>query len=252
MSQSGFVAFMLQEISDSFPEQLDNALGRLLKLLTAWKNSIQNSSCKNSSKIPPLDTTVDTELLAITHSVMNRVEGMALVMLCHGRQPCRRLAAYVLNEVRSLMNLLPLTKSDEPVAEVIDRMCPTVIESCMQYIPVGDRSAIALSCVNVNLLWLAERSGRAWIWTEQDIDSITPVFQDLCKDEFRINAWSCCLMEFVSEVERSCPSASRYAWTIVCQRYNFLFSQLESANVLENRASALIPWDKFSAENEFS
>ena len=235
---SGFVAFMLQEISDSFPEQLDNALGRLLKLLTAWKNSILNSSCKNS-KVAPLETTVDTEMVEISNSVLNRVEGMALVMLCHGRQPCRRLAAYVLNEVRSLMTLLPLSTREEPVAEVIDRMCPTVIESCMQYIPVGDRSAIALSCVNVNLLWLAERNGRAWIWTEQD-DSLTPVFQDLCKDEFRINAWACCLMEFVSEVERSCPSASRYAWTIVCQRYNFLFSQLESANVLENRASALI------------
>lgn len=233
----GFVMFILQEISDSFLTLLDSALRMLLQLLSAWKNAIQNPTPKEISQAFSVIHESDGEKPDACFT-LHRIEGMSLVMLCHGRQPTRRLAAYILKEVRLLMNLLPLNRKDEPVAEVMDRVCPAVIENCIQSIPVGDRSIITSGCVNIDLLWLAERSGSCWVWTTQDADSSgsRSASQELLRDEYRLNAWSSCLMEFMGEVESYCPTATGLAWTIVSRRLNVLFDSPD----LTNRASGLI------------
>lgn len=237
----GFVHFMLQEITDTFPQLLDNALRLLLQILTNWKVALQNVSANEKMKMEP---SLDIVNVKLDHTclILHRVEGLALVMLCSCRQPCRRIAAHILKEARILLKTLAPNKCDEPVAGVIDKICPMVVESCMEYIPTSDRNIITAASYNVDLQWLADRGGSAWVWSGQESESATRASHDHLdrEKEERPNAWLACLMGVMGEVERACPSAVSYAWTLVCHRLNSLFLQLDLNPFSDNRASALL------------
>lgn len=203
----GFLNFLLQEINDTFPQLLDNALRMLLHILANWRQAVQVGTSKKQSK----PSTLEVSVSKVDHTciVLHRVEGLALVMLCSCRQPARRLAAHILKETRYLLKALAPGKGDEPVADAIDNVCPSVVESCLEHIPANEKALLTAVSLNVDLQWLADRSGSAWIWTPRETE--TPGATETQCEEPRPNAWQLCMMGFMDEVERACPSAVRYA-----------------------------------------
>ena len=52
-------------------------------------------------------------------------------------------------------------EDDQPVIDVIDACCPTVLEKCYHILPPAEKAAAA-SNSNVDLQWIAERSSCVW------------------------------------------------------------------------------------------
>lgn len=212
----GFVSFIQQDISDNHPTLVDNALRMLIGLLNNYKNTLHLSPCANETR---------------SKTLMQRIEGLALVMLCSGRSQCRRLAALILKDVKNVHLILNCTDDDLPVIEVIDRSCTSALETSLSSIPSTDRPAINLSN-NIDLQWLVEKSSTSWATSQEDASLTKNASQDLFKDEYRLNIWSYCLMFLVQEVGRHCPNASRFAWLIVCHRMTPVHTQLETTTAL--------------------
>ena len=177
----GFINFILHEIQDSNQDLLMNSLRMLLQLLTSWKNTVQQQQQQQqqqqtnsvmlsnipeigskSSLNPSLQSKMDQ-----TANVLYNVEGLALVMLCHYRQPNRRLASYIIKEVRIISNILLSSTVnkiyDEPVATIIDVTCPMIIGNCFPYISSNERTTIMSMSYQVDLQWIAERTNNSWI-----------------------------------------------------------------------------------------
>ncbi|XP_054160326.1 protein furry-like isoform X2 [Oppia nitens] len=247
----GFIHFLLHEINDSFPNLIDNSLRMLLQLLTSWKNALQNSTTSTSGGKDQTTSGAAESGSALTKNehlvnVLHNVEALALVMLCYCRQPVRRIAAHILKEVKVLFKLLFAGKDyDEPVASVMDRMCPQIVELCFPFLPSGEKSAIISVSLNVDLHWLAERSGPAWVSGQNDNESesfnkTTDNSENQMDTESKMNAWSVCLMALVDEVIKSSPSAVSLSWPLICHRLNTLFTHLDPTPVSDNRATALL------------
>uniref|UniRef100_A0A4W5PW13 FRY like transcription coactivator n=1 Tax=Hucho hucho TaxID=62062 RepID=A0A4W5PW13_9TELE len=121
---SGFVYFIVREVTDIHPTLLDNAIKMLLQLISQWRQAVQTSN-KVGGDGPslPLER---TPLWGVLHVV----EGLALVVLCSCRPATRRLAVNVLKEVRALHTALGIAKGDEELAiDVMDRLSASVLES---------------------------------------------------------------------------------------------------------------------------
>ena len=238
----GFIHFLLHEINDSFPTLIDNTLRMLYQLLTSWKNSLQNPNVNHKDQLHPDLASNKSEHLA---NVFHNVEALALVMICYCRQPVRRIAAHILKEVKILSKLLNVGKEgDEAVASVMDRMCPKVVELCFPYLPSSEKSSIISASFNVDLQWLAERSGSAWVSgqteTESESANKTDTIENQIDTESKMNAWSVCLMAIIDEVVKCCPSAVSLSWPLICHRLNTLFTHLDPTPVSDNRATALL------------
>lgn len=52
-------------------------------------------------------------------------------------------------------------ETDQPVIDVIDSCCPTVLEKCYHMLPPAEKAAAA-STSNVDLQWIADRSSCVW------------------------------------------------------------------------------------------
>ncbi|KAH7962694.1 hypothetical protein HPB52_017528 [Rhipicephalus sanguineus] len=228
----GFIQFILQEVNDTFPQLLDNALRVLLQFLTTWKNALNGCGVKKE---------VSEIRIEQMTSALHLVEGVALVMLCNCRLSTRRLAAHILKETKVVMKLQLPPRAEEPVVDVIDRACPVAIEKCLPYLPASEKSAV-LSAPVVDLQWLAERSSSAWTTgspegsTEGSNRSPLDVLDLSCMD-----AWCACLMSFIHQdyVLKHCPTAVTQSWPIVTSRITCLFTHIELNPVNDNRASLL-------------
>uniref|UniRef100_A0A672K169 Cell morphogenesis protein N-terminal domain-containing protein n=1 Tax=Sinocyclocheilus grahami TaxID=75366 RepID=A0A672K169_SINGR len=122
---SGFVYFIVREVTDVHPTLLDNAVKMLLQLIIQWRQAVQSSNRNHDSQVPSLP--LERSPL---WTVLHVVEGLALVVLCSCRPATRRLAVNVLKEVRSLHTALGIAKGDEELAiEVMDRLSASVLES---------------------------------------------------------------------------------------------------------------------------
>ncbi|KAH9507150.1 hypothetical protein DERF_011848 [Dermatophagoides farinae] len=185
----GFINFILHEIQDSNQDLLMNSLRMLLQLLTSWKNTVQQQQQQQQQQHQQTNPVLLNNIPEIIGSsskssihqnlqakmdqnanVLYNVEGLALVMLCHYRQPNRRLASYILKEVRFISNLLLHGNNnnnnknyDEPVATIIDVTCPMIIENCFPYISSSERQSIIAMSYQIDLQWLAERTNNSWI-----------------------------------------------------------------------------------------
>lgn len=232
----GFINFMLSEISDTFPQLFDNALRMLLQLFGSWKTSIQGN----------LKGSIETNLVfksQQTMMVLHRIEAIGLVMLSSCRQPTRRLAAQLLKETRNFIKLLPdLEDLENPVLDVIDRIKATVLEQCLPYIPASDKSTIVSLSFSVDLQWLADRNGRAWLesTTSESENEETRYASEIKKDEIKMNAWSALMTGFLSEVSKVCTTATFFSWSLVTQRLNSLYTHIDTASINDNRASVLL------------
>lgn len=158
----GFVHFILYEINDAFQELIENSLKMLLQLLTCWKNAVQQLQEHHSRSASKLDQIAQ---------VLHNVDALAMIMMCICRQPIRRLASYLLKESRIISNLLLANSGknyDEPVATVIDLTCPAIIENCFPYVSSNEKATIVSMAYQVDLQWLAERSGQAWVFDREN------------------------------------------------------------------------------------
>lgn len=239
----GFVHFFLHEINDTFPTLIDNSLRMLLQCLTSWKHALQGTNSGNNNKEQQHQESTLSKNEHLTN-VLHNVEALALVMLCYCRQPVRRIAANILKEAKILFKLLVVTKEcDEPVAQVMDRTCPQIVELSFPYIPSSEKATIFAASFNVDLHWLAERSGNAWISGQNDTESVSENKMESSEsqlDESKMNAWSVCLMALMDEVVKCCPSAVSLSWPLICHRLNTLFTHLDPNPVSDNRATALL------------
>ena len=240
----GFIHFLLHEINDSFPSLIDNTLRMLLQLLTSWKNALQTPSTSTNSKDQcfPESSSTKSEHLA---NVLHNVEALALIMICYCRQPVRRIAAHILKEIKILFKLLFVGKEcDEAVASVMDRTCPQIVELCFPYLPSNEKTTIMAASLNVDLHWLAERSGSAWVSVQSEMDSDSSIKaennENTIDTESKMNAWSVCLMALIDEVTKCCPTAVSLSWPLICHRLNTLFTHLDPNPVSDNRATALL------------
>ena len=224
----GFLTCILQEISDNFPLYLDNSLKMLLQLLSNWKNTMDGKKEKVVAEVTK------------SQSVLHQVEGLSLVMLCSGRTQCRRVAVMLLKEVRSAWLLFP-SSQNQSVADVLDRAAPAAVEAYFGNSSPGDKNSQPSSGQVVDLQWLVEKNSSVWNSAQTESESfVKSASQDLFKDEFKVNAWLNSLMFMLKDVPRDCPVTTDFAWTIINQRMNSVFPQLETSTVLSDRASVLL------------
>ena len=188
----GFVHFILYEIGDHFQPLIENALKMLYQLLTSWKNVIQQQLGKKVVTSPEGVSSVNTTVPMLSKSkleqigtVLYKVDALSLVMLCYCRQPSRKLAALILKESKIISNVVTASVIshtadgqafttriyDEPVASVIDAVCPNIIENCFPYLTSSERAAIISMSYQVDLQWLAERGGASWVLFERVSDT---------------------------------------------------------------------------------
>ncbi|XP_015783421.1 protein furry [Tetranychus urticae] len=235
----GFINFILSEINDTFPQLLDNALRMLLQLLASWKTSIQASGTSKSPDEAELLTCKGQHTILIIH----RLEAIGLVMLVSCRQPTRRLAANLLKETRSLLKCFSsVAESEDPVLDVIDRIRPSVLENCLHTIPASERSVITSSSYNVDIQWLADRTGSAWltVTNENEIEINRSAAEIRADSMIKMNAWSSIITGLMSEVSKVCTSATFFAWSLACQRLNYLTVHIDTTSINDNRASVLL------------
>ncbi|KAF4012968.1 hypothetical protein G4228_004399 [Cervus hanglu yarkandensis] len=226
---SGFVYFIVREVTDVHPTLLDNAVKMLVQLINQWKqatqmhNKIQDSQhgVVNGASHPPA-------LERIPYSnVFHVVEGFALVTLCSSRPATRRLAVSVLREIRALVALLEIPKGDDELAiDVMDRLSPSILESFI-HLTGADQTTLLYCPSSIDLQTLAE-------WNSSPIshqfDVISPshiwIFAHVTQGQ---DPWIISLSSFLKQenLPKHCPTAVSYAWMFAYTRLQLLSPQVD-------------------------
>uniref|UniRef100_A0A452R0J0 FRY like transcription coactivator n=1 Tax=Ursus americanus TaxID=9643 RepID=A0A452R0J0_URSAM len=231
---SGFVYFIVREVTDVHPTLLDNAVKMLVQLINQWKqatqvhNKNQDSQVPNSfhgvangaSHPPPLERSPYS-------NVFHVVEGFALVILCSSRPATRRLAVSVLREIRALFALLEIPKGDDELAiDVMDRLSPSILESFI-HLTGADQTTLLYCPSSIDLQTLAE-------WNSSPIshqfDVISPshiwIFAHVTQGQ---DPWIISLSSFLKQenLPKHCCTAVSYAWMFAYTRLQLLSPQVD-------------------------
>ncbi|XP_051026741.1 protein furry homolog-like isoform X1 [Acomys russatus] len=226
---SGFVYFIVREVTDVHPTLLDNAVKMLVQLINQWKqaaqtyNKTQDSQhgiVNGGSHPPPLERNPYP-------SVFHVVEGFALVILCSSRPATRRLAVSVLREIRALFALLEVPKGDDELAiDVMDRLSPSILESFI-HLTGADQTTLLYCPSSVDLQTLAD-------WNSSPIshqfDVISPshiwIFAHVTQGQ---DPWIISLSSFLKQenLPKHCPTAVSYAWMFGYTRLQLLSPQVD-------------------------
>ncbi|GAB5570835.1 protein furry homolog-like isoform X4 [Prionailurus iriomotensis] len=211
---SGFVYFIVREVTDVHPTLLDNAVKMLVQLINQWKQATQmhnknqdsqHGVANGASHPPPLERSPYS-------NVFHVVEGFALVILCSSRPATRRLAVSVLREIRALFALLEIPKGDDELAiDVMDRLSPSILESFI-HLTGADQTTLLYCPSSIDLQTLAE-------WNSSPIshqfDVISPshiwVFAHVTQGQ---DPWIISLSSFLKQenLPKHCCTAVSYAW----------------------------------------
>uniref|UniRef100_A0A671LPU4 Protein furry homolog-like n=2 Tax=Sinocyclocheilus anshuiensis TaxID=1608454 RepID=A0A671LPU4_9TELE len=212
---SGFVYFIVREVTDVHPTLLDNAVKMLLQLIIQWRQSVQSSNRSHDSQRSPLWT------------VLHVVEGLALVVLCSCRPATRRLAVNVLKEVRSLHMALGIAKGDEELAiDVMDRLSASVLESFI-HLTGADQTNLLYCPSGIDLQTLAEWSSSP---ISHQFDVVSPshiwVFAHVTQGQ---DPWVISLSSYLRQehLPKHCPTALSYAWVFASTRLQLLSPQVD-------------------------
>ncbi|XP_067370555.1 protein furry homolog-like isoform X5 [Channa argus] len=223
---SGFVYFIVREVTDIHPTLLDNAVKMLLQLIGHWKQAVQNSN-----------KSYDAQGLSSSHSfslernhlsgVLHVVEGLALVVLCSCRPATRRLAVNVLKEVRALHIALGIGKGDEELAiDVMDRLSASVLESFI-HLTGADQTNLLYCPSGIDLQTLAEWSSSP---ISHQFDVVSPshiwVFAHVTQGQ---DPWVISLSSYLrlEHLPKYCPTALNYAWIFAYTRLQLLSPQVD-------------------------
>uniref|UniRef100_A0A669P8T3 FRY like transcription coactivator n=1 Tax=Phasianus colchicus TaxID=9054 RepID=A0A669P8T3_PHACC len=218
---SGFVYFIVREVTDIHPTLLDNAVKMLVQLINQWKQAAQISTflCGAAHTLP-LERTLYS-------NVFHVVEGFALVILCSTRPATRRLAVSVLREIRALFTLLEISKSDDELAiDVMDRQSASILESFI-HLTGADQTTLLYCPSSVDLQTLADWSSSP---ISHQFDVVSPshiwIFAHVTQGQ---DPWIISLSSFMKQenLPKHCPTAVSYAWMFAYTRLQMLSPQVD-------------------------
>ncbi|KAM6313712.1 protein furry homolog-like [Aegotheles albertisi] len=226
---SGFVYFIVREVTDVHPTLLDNAVKMLVQLINQWKQAAQMHNKTQDSQHGVSNGAAHTLPLERTlySNVFQVVEGFALVILCSTRPATRRLAVSVLREIRALFTLLEISKSDDELAiDVMDRQSATILESFI-HLTGADQTTLLYCPSSIDLQTLAD-------WNSSPIshqfDVVSPshiwIFAHVTQGQ---DPWIISLSSFMKQenLPKHCPTAVSYAWTFAYTRLQLLSPQVD-------------------------
>ncbi|XP_038858580.1 protein furry homolog-like [Salvelinus namaycush] len=218
---SGFVYFIVREVTDIHPTLLDNAIKMLLQLISQWRQAVQTSN-KGPGSGPslPLERSPPWGVLHV-------LEGLALVVLCSCRPATRRLAVNVLKEVRALHTALGIAKGDEELAiDVMDRLSASVLESFI-HLTGADQTNLLYCPSGIDLQTLAEWSSSP---ISHQFDVVSPshiwVFAHVTQGQ---DPWVISLSSYLRQehLPKHCPTALNYAGMFAYTRLQLLSPQVD-------------------------
>ncbi|XP_061680051.1 protein furry homolog-like isoform X3 [Syngnathoides biaculeatus] len=222
---SGFVYFIMREVTDVHPTLLDNSVKMLLQLISQWRQVAQsnNRSHDGQSSSSSHSPSMERSLLGVLHVV----EGLAMVVLCSCRPATRRLAVNVLKEVRALHTALGIGKGDEELAiDVMDRTSASVLESFI-HLTGADQTNLLYCPTGIDLQSLAEWSSSP---ISHQFDVVSPshiwVFAHVTQGQ---DPWVISLSSYLRQenLPKHCPTALNYAWMFAYTRLQLLSPQVD-------------------------
>uniref|UniRef100_A0A8C2U061 FRY like transcription coactivator n=1 Tax=Coturnix japonica TaxID=93934 RepID=A0A8C2U061_COTJA len=226
---SGFVYFIVREVTDIHPTLLDNAVKMLVQLINQWKQAAQMHNKSQDSQRGVSSGAAHTLPLERTlySNVFHVVEGFALVILCSTRPATRRLAVSVLREIRALFTLLEISKSDDELAiDVMDRQSASILESFI-HLTGADQTTLLYCPSSVDLQTLADWSSSP---ISHQFDVVSPshiwIFAHVTQGQ---DPWIISLSSFMKQenLPKHCPTAVSYAWMFAYTRLQMLSPQVD-------------------------
>ncbi|KAM8970261.1 protein furry homolog-like isoform 2-T2 [Sarcophilus harrisii] len=244
---SGFVYFIVREITDVHPTLLDNAVKMLVQLINQWKQAAQMHNKNQDSQHDMSNGAAHSlPLERIPYSnVFHVVEGFALVILCSSRPATRRLAVSVLREVRALFALLEISKGDDELAiDVMDRLSPSILESFI-HLTGADQTTLLYCPGSIDLQTLAEWSSSP---ISHQFDVISPshiwIFAHVTQGQ---DPWIISLSSFMKQenLPKYCSTAVSYAWMFAYTRLQLLSPQVDINPINAKKVSTTISSDSY-------
>ncbi|KAM6920924.1 protein furry homolog-like isoform 3-T3 [Xenentodon cancila] len=223
---SGFVYFIVREVTDVHPTLLDNAVKMLLQLINQWKQAVQSSNKSHDSQGSSSSRSLSLER-SLPLGVLHVVEGLALVVLCSCRPNTRKLAVNVLKDVRALHTALGIGKGDEELAiDVMDRLSASVLESFI-HLTGADQTNLLYCPSGIDLQTLAEWSSSP---ISHQFDVVSPshiwVFAHVTQGQ---DPWVISFSSYLRQenLPKHCPTALNYAWMFAYTRLQLLSPQVD-------------------------
>ncbi|KAM8939841.1 protein furry homolog-like isoform 1-T1 [Pelodytes ibericus] len=226
---SGFVYFIVREVTDVHPTLLDNAVKMLVQLINQWKQAAQMHNKKNDAQRGGANGTAHTLPLERSpcSNVFHVVEGFALVILCNNRPATRRLAVNILREIRALFTVLEISKGDEELAiDVMDKLSPSILESFI-HLTGADQTTLLYCPSSIDLQTLAEWSSSP---ISHQFDVVSPshiwIFAHVTQGQ---DPWIISLSSFLRQenLPKYCPTAVSFAWMFSYTRLQLLSPQVD-------------------------
>uniref|UniRef100_A0A8C7NIF3 Furry homolog, like n=1 Tax=Oncorhynchus mykiss TaxID=8022 RepID=A0A8C7NIF3_ONCMY len=223
---SGFVYFIVREVTDIHPTLLDNAIKMLLQLISQWRQAVQTSNKQGPGSGPslPLER---SPLWGVLHVV----EGLALVVLCSCRPATRRLAVNVLKEVRALHTALGIAKVTTNSLIDGDLKVTKIMRCSVSQVRFGHRCDGQTKCLcagdGIDLQTLAEWSSSP---ISHQFDVVSPshiwVFAHVTQGQ---DPWVISLSSYLRQehLPKHCPTALNYAWMFAYTRLQLLSPQVD-------------------------
>uniref|UniRef100_A0A8C8SL13 FRY like transcription coactivator n=1 Tax=Pelusios castaneus TaxID=367368 RepID=A0A8C8SL13_9SAUR len=226
---SGFVYFIVREVTDTHPTLLDSAVKMLVQLINQWKQAAQLHNKTQDSQRGASNGTAHTLPLERTlySNVFHIVEGFALVILCSTRPATRRLAVSILREIRALYTLLEISKGDDELAiDVMDRLSSSILESFI-HLTGADQTTLLYCPGSIDLQALADWSSSP---ISHQFDVVSPshiwIFAHVTQG---LDPWIISLSSFMKQenLPKHCPTAVSYAWVFAYTRLQLLSPQVD-------------------------
>uniref|UniRef100_A0A670J0X9 FRY like transcription coactivator n=1 Tax=Podarcis muralis TaxID=64176 RepID=A0A670J0X9_PODMU len=223
---SGFVYFIVREVTDVHPTLLDNAVKMLVQLINQWKQAVQVQN-KNQEAQVQLCSNGTAPTLPLEKSpyssVFHVVEGFALVILCSPRSATRRLAVSCLKEIRALFTVLDISKL---AIDVMDRLSSSILESFI-HLTGADQTTLLYCPSSIDLQTLADWSSSP---ISHQFDVVSPshiwIFAHVTQGQ---DPWIISLSSFMKQeyLPKHCPTAVSYAWMFAYTRLQLLSPQVD-------------------------
>uniref|UniRef100_A0A8D2Q8P4 FRY like transcription coactivator n=1 Tax=Varanus komodoensis TaxID=61221 RepID=A0A8D2Q8P4_VARKO len=222
---SGFVYFIVREVTDVHPTLLDNAVKMLVQLINQWKQAVQMQNKNQETQRGVANGTAPTLPLEKNpySSVFHVVEGFALVILCSTRPATRRLAVSCLKEIRALFVVLDISKL---AIDVMDRLSPSILESFI-HLTGADQTMLLYCPSSIDLQTLADWSSSP---ISHQFDVVSPshiwIFAHVTQGQ---DPWIISLSSFMKQeyLPKHCPTAVSYAWMFAYTRLQLLSPQVD-------------------------
>jgi hypothetical protein len=216
----GFVMFIVKEVPDTYPQELEYSLKMLLQILTYWRTTVVNENTpqlhsKTAETRGPQQVTrvpIDQSYCSALHWV----ESLAMVTICSYRPFTRKASLMILKEVRSLREVLGVTTpGDENVMDIIDRATPMIISRYVDTLMPSEKRDARKNMANLDIFWLAEKTN-SLLELSGDRNSLS-------------DAWALCLAGLMApdQLPLRCPTVVRYSWPWIMQRLMKVFQSVD-------------------------